>query len=451
MKSTIKIIIAVLLLSTGFIVTCSNDESSDNKAAIDNPPEKAWEEATLVVFDNPGLLYSPQIAFDGLGNAFAVWQQSDGTRYNVWANRYIPEIGWITATLIETNNAGSVSDSKVACDNFGNALVVWSQSDGTRSNIWANRYIRGIGWDTAHLIEFNDAGSASNPQIVINNEGDAFVIWIQSDGTRDNVWASRFIAGWGWATTVLIETDDAGPASSPHVACDDAGNAIAVWSQSDGTRKNIWANRYTAGSGWGVAALIETENAGDAFNPRVAVDGNGNAIAVWSQSDGIRDNLWANRYTANIGWSTATLIETENLGNASSPQIACDNAGNAIAIWYQRNPIEHVWANRYTVGSGWGTAALLETDDTHPAMNPQIVMDREGNAIVTWMQNDGAWCNIVANRYVYNNGWDNPTPIENINKTFDVPQIAIDQEGNIIVIWWEWGVMLNRIWANIFR
>ena len=100
-----------------------------------------------------------------------------------------------------------------------------------------------------------------------------------------------------FGTAALIETDNAGDASSrPQVAIDTNGNALAVWRQSDGTRYNIWANRYTAGTGWGTAALIETDNAGNAFDPQVAIDTNGNALAVWQQYDGTRYNIWANRY-----------------------------------------------------------------------------------------------------------------------------------------------------------
>lgn len=58
----------------------------------------------------------------------------------------------------------------------------------------------------------------------------------------------------------------------------------------------IWANRYTAGTGWGTAALIETDNAGNAYSPQIACDTAGNALAVWDQSDGTRLNIWANRF-----------------------------------------------------------------------------------------------------------------------------------------------------------
>ena len=60
-------------------------------------------------------------------------------------------------------------------------------------------------------------------------------------------------------------------------------------------RSDIWANRFTPAAGWGVAELIETGAYTAAF-PQVAVDPDGNAVAVWEQSDGIRSNIWANRF-----------------------------------------------------------------------------------------------------------------------------------------------------------
>jgi hypothetical protein len=126
-------------------------------------------------------------------------------------------------------------------------------------------------------------------------------VWEQSDGTfSTDIWSNRFIAGTGagtgWGTATLIETDNAGPAAMPQIAIDASGNALAVWLQWDGTRYSILANRYTASQGWGTAALIETDNAGDAGSPQIAFDANGNALAVWRQYDGTRYNIWSNRF-----------------------------------------------------------------------------------------------------------------------------------------------------------
>ena len=152
--------------------------------------------------------------------------------------------GWGTAQLIETDNAGSASWPTLAVDSSGSALAVWEQSDGTRQNIWANRLIPATGWGTAQLIETDNAGNTSRPQVAVDPLGNALAVWVQSDGTRDNIWANRFSTATGWGTARLIATDDAEGASSPRVAIDSSGNALAVWQQYDGTRTNIWANRF---------------------------------------------------------------------------------------------------------------------------------------------------------------------------------------------------------------
>ena len=98
-----------------------------------------------------------------------------------------------------------------------------------------------------------------------------------------------------WGAAELIETDNAGNASTPQIAIDSSGNAVAVWTQWDGTRDSIWANRFN-GTSWGTAELIEADNAGNAEYPQIAFDSSGNAIAVWYQSDGNRVNIYANRF-----------------------------------------------------------------------------------------------------------------------------------------------------------
>ncbi len=94
----------------------------------------------------------------------------------------------------------------------------------------------------------------------------------------------------------MIDTGALQEAGSTQIAVAPNGDALAVWYQHDGTRYNIRANRYTAGKGWGWAELIEGDDAGDARDPQIAFDAEGNALAVWSQYYGGYDNIWANRF-----------------------------------------------------------------------------------------------------------------------------------------------------------
>src|SRR3972149_5060973 len=238
--------------------------------------------------------------------------------------------GWGAAVSLESNNLDAVFP-QVAVDPRGNAIAVWRQFDGNIDNLTANRYVAGLGWTGEVLIEAEDAGGANQPQIALDPPGNAMVVWRQSNGTRDSIMANRHVAGVAWGTPVYVETDDAGNAGYPQVDADPAGNAVAVWHQSDGTRTNIWANRYAVGAGGGTAGGMETDTAGAASAPQVAVNAAGNAVAVWYQSDGTRTNIWANRYAVGAGWGTAERIETDNAGGASDPQVAVDAAGDAAA------------------------------------------------------------------------------------------------------------------------
>ena len=137
---------------------------------------------------------------------------------------------------------------------------------------------------------------------------------------------------------MLIETDDAGNAVYPQVAMDANGNAFAIWRQSDGTINNIWSNRYSVGSGWGTATLVETDAGNTYDRPQIAMDASGNALAVWIQDYSIRTYIVSNRYTVGSGWGTATPIESDT-GGIEDPQVAVDASGNALAIWSKGNNI----------------------------------------------------------------------------------------------------------------
>jgi hypothetical protein len=58
-------------------------------------------------------------------------------------------------------------------------------------------------------------------------------------------------------------------------------------------------------------------------------------------------------------WGTAEMIE-DNANNASTPQIAFDSSGNAIAVWSQNDAdidaVNNIWANRFDSSTAeWGT------------------------------------------------------------------------------------------------
>jgi hypothetical protein len=352
-----------------------------------------WGTAELIETDNTGDAGFPKIGLEEDGSAVAVWEQFDGVLYNIWANRFDGS-AWGTPELIETDNSGRAGTPEIGMQGNNDITAVWDQFDGTHWNIWANQF-NGSEWGTPELIETDNAGDAVSPRIGMDSSGSAIVVWQRWDGTRYNIWSNRF-DGFVWGTPEQIDTNT-NDASQPQISMDNTGTAIAVWHQFDGTHVNIWANRFD-GSAWGTPELIETDNAGDAIYPHISMDDTGSASAVWRQSDGIRYNAWANRFDGST-WGTPELIETDNAGDVLYPRISMDSTGTAIAVWGQSDGIRYnIWANRFN-GSAWGTPELIETDNAGDALYPQISMDDVGTAIAVWGQSDGTRYNAWANRF----------------------------------------------------
>ena len=332
-----------------FAVWRQSDGTRTNIWAAHYTPGPGWQSAVLLERDDVGWAQNARVSADPWGNATAVWSQDDGNFSSLYSARFSAGAGWSAPVLVE-NATGDVQEPHVATDGTGASFAVWSQFDGTRYNIWTARHAPGAGWSAPSVLEREDSGWALTPKVAASQGGDAVAVWHQSDGARNNIWAARYQRGLGWGVPAQVEHNDAGDALEPEVATDASGNAVAVWHQYDGTRFDIFANRYVAGAGWGTPAPLEASIAGDSVLPDVAVDAAGNAVAVWYQHDGTRYNIWASRFVPGAGWGNATALETDDAGNAFTPRVAVDGGGNATAVWHQWNGARfQVFANRFSV------------------------------------------------------------------------------------------------------
>jgi hypothetical protein len=452
-------LIAVILVGLVSIIASGGGGDGTSSSGGSQVVPKSWGAAGLIETSN-GNASSPQVAVGQNGNAIAVWSQDDGVRESIHANHYDAlSDSWGVAGLIETDNTGNATSPQVAIDSNGNAIAVWYQDDGVRLNIYANRYdALSRSWGLAESIETDNAGDAWVPQVAVDPNGNAIAVWYQNNGVRYNIYANRYDeVSNSWGPAALIETDNTGSASAPQVAIDSIGNAIAVWMQDDGVRLNIHANRYDVLSdSWGSAELIETDNVGDASFPQVAVNQNGNAVAVWVQDDGLRYSIYANRYDAlSRSWGAAELIEADNAEHAFKPDIAVPPNGNAVAVWFQYDGVRYnIHANSYDeLSRSWGLAESIETDNSGDAWNHEVVADRNGNAIAVWTQHDGVRYNIYANCYdALSGSWGSAKLIDadNIGDAWE-PHVAADPNGNAIVVWMQDDGVRDNIWANIYN
>lgn len=341
------------------------------------------------------------LAVDDKGNAIALWAQ-DGDpgpaqRFDVWTNRFDAASGsWGTATLLETDDTGLAVGAQVAFDGLGNAFAVW-QSDGDatanqRYDIWAARWDAARrAWDAPTRLE-TDAGSARAPQVAAAADGTALVVWSQDFGTTTHIRASRYAAGGvtAWSAPASIATFAQGGGGNVRLAMNPAGQAVAVWESNEYPEAHIGASRFDAVTAmWSAAVRIDTVNLLTRL-PRVSIDRDGNVLAAWQELDG-RYSLAASRYSVAAGtWSPPELIERDDVGNIGAWDLAGNAAGETVVVWQASDgTLQNVWANRFTPGSGWGEAAPIETTSIGHAQNPTAVISATGVIAAVWSQADG--------------------------------------------------------------
>ncbi len=418
--------------------------------------DKAWQSAASIE-KNDGAATAPQIAANANGNAVAVWTQTEGAITRIWSSYYTLGSGWSTAVPIENDMTGSGSAPQVAIDPQGNALAVWVQkySNGL-SYLQSNRYTAG-GWQPGAVtqVETDNAADASDPQIAFDANGNALVVWTRY---QNKIWAVRRPAGGAWEHEVQIEpANGATVASKPQIAVNASGNALAVWVESDLNGQYVMANRYTAGSGWATAGMISA-NVYETRAAQVAIDANGNGLAVWEQyDDKTVVDILSSRFTPGTGWRTARSITTDKAHDAKAPQLAFDAKGNALAVWAGTLSSGAIWSTRFAVGaSDWDAATPIGAPNAFATLDtPQIAFDGSGTAYAVWAQYiSGQYkgTHIVSSRLSAGGTWTDPELIEPDDfGNASVPQIAVDANGNATAVWHQSDGTRDNVVANRFE
>jgi len=443
--------IAFLFLSTLAIVIVPGRVSL--KLPAETLAGPGWGTSALLETGSLTAEY-PEVAVDGAGNAIAIWIQSNGTDDRIWSNRYEVGVGWGNPEIVDAGGSSIYSDApQIAMDGSGNAIAVWSQYYHSQ-NIFSRRYVVGSGWGTVEHVEENIYGSYS-PRVAMNSEGAAVVVWEMGV----EIWSNRYEVGTGWGSPERVHR----PVSGSHgpyvgVAMDGEGNAFCVWSQYDGSNyENVSARRYDVVSGWGTTQLLETDDLLDrAWGVDVAADSLGNAVAIWDQynnSDYEHRSIFTSRYAFGSGWEPAQLLGANDSSSESYPQVAMDDGGNATAIWsrYDGATSSNISASRYVAGSGWGAIELV-SENVEWCECPQIAIDGAGNAVAVWCQWQNSRNDIWSNHYVMGSGWGTPVLVETEDSAnFYDPRVGVDNLGNAIAVWHQSDGAVDHIWSNRYE
>lgn len=276
------------------------------------------------------------------------------------------------------------------------------------------------------------SAQAFDPIVAIDDDGNAVAIWRASSGGDTILQGATLAAGsLIWVSTTDLSST--GQAVAHDIAMNANGEAVAVWSDTPGGI--VLAATLASGSGvWVPATAPLSQPLQPGFNPQVAIDPSGNAVAVW-QTNGpgavIRGSL--------LAAGSSTWIPTTDLTSADFseiPQVAVDAAGNAVAVWRTINGAlnEAIHAARLPFGS----TVWIPTGDVAPfsvtlVTDQQVAMNLAGAAIASWFEFSGGNTSVrAAILPIGSNTW---TPTDLLLPDTSFARIAIDPAGNAVAAW----------------
>ena len=384
--------------------------------------EAAWDGALRI--DVGAAVYAwsaPSVAFGPNGRAIAVFAHGNESLVtHIFANRYNggqwSDDAWDGPVRIDSSLSLFSTQPSISISAGGEAIATFTQLDiDLTTSACASRY-SGAGWgdgawEAAKRIDSNAGDFASGPRFAFGPDGTGIAVFAEGPAQESyRIHANRYnTAAWwlfAWDGALRIDAEAAVLSVEPSIAFDAAGRAIAAFTQNDGMLSHTFAVRYeTSGSsGWVEPERIDADTAFSSYEARLSTDGVSRVMAVFRQSDGTRDRIYANLFDG-TSWRGAVAIDGDGGGDARAPRIAVSPGGQALALFLRSDGThDHVYANFYG-GAGWGEGAWLgvrriDADSGGSASQPEIAYDAGGNAIAVFRQSDGENLRIYANRFV---------------------------------------------------
>jgi microcompartment protein CcmK/EutM len=387
-----------------------------------------------------------QVALDRGGNAVVAWRAYDGANYRIQVRRRTAS-GGLSAVQTLSPAGRNAYEVQLAVDPSGNAVVVWQVFDGVNYRIQARR--RTAAGSLSSVRTLSQSGQdAEAPQVAVDGDGNAVVVWSRSDGTEERIQARRRTAG-GSLSAVQTLSHAGRQAFRPQVGMDRAGNAVVVWQRSDGANWRVQLRRRTAAGGLSAVQTL-TPSGETAYEPRLAVDRDGAAVVVWERYNGIDNRIQVRRRTAAGGLSTVKNLSAAGQ-NAFNAQVAVDPNGNAVVVWdWYDGTHFRIQARRRTAAGGLSTVKNLSAAGQH-ASNAQVALDAKGNAVVVWTRFDGAKYRIQTRRRSASGSLGPVQTVSAAGQDAQYPQVAADAAGNGVVVWQRYDGSDDRIQAARLR
>jgi hypothetical protein len=266
--------------------------------------------------------------------------------------------------------------------------------------------------------------------------------------------AMSAMAASGWLPSLPVSDSDYG--SSHDVAMDSAGNVFAVWRASQPGSNEVMFSMRPAGGGFSTPQPLTAAGVAG-FNPQIAVNSRGDAIATWTFQDRGADTQGVQAAFRPAGGSFGPAEDVVSTGlSPFSGQIgfpAIDGDGDAVIAMRSVQGGSFV-AESVSVAYGEAASGAYELTPLSGFIGstgqvPGVAMNSRGDAVMSFLAPDSD----TGNKFVIWAGirpagesslWDEEELASTSPSTTDMP-VAIDDAGDVNLLWiTSGGLLMNE-------
>lgn len=340
------------------------------------------------------LSHSPDVGMAASGNAMFTWATPGASGYPDLIKGVARAASGAMGTV---QTLGSGAYPRVAVDANGHSVFSWGVYGGIQA-----RSRSASGALTAMQIVVTTYGAQSitgEHDMAVDAHRNAVFVWAGDDETGTSRISTRTRLANGTLSAVQRLSAAGGDATDPRLAVDPDGNAVFVWQRWDGVYWRVQARARSAG---GALSAVHTLSAPDqdAGAPAVAVDASGRALFAWSRFDGAHWRVQSRpRSATGVLGATETLSPAgQDAGTPSlvpshadgAPQVAVDARGRAAFVWSRFDGAN--WRIQARARSSTGVLRAVDTlsGAGQDARAPRVVVDAIGGTVFAWSRCDGA-------------------------------------------------------------
>jgi len=256
-----------------------------------------------------------------------------------------------------------------------------------------------------------------------------------------------------------INESISGSVSFPDVASQPDGSFVVVWSSDqDGDGAAVRARRFSRnGSALSGEFGVNEETLGDQFRPRVATDGRGDFVVVWSGQDGDGTGVSARLFAADgTALGPEFQVNAETAGSQQHPAVSRSASGAILVSWFDHTSDSVAAATFDAAGSPMLAEFVVSTTGLYPGTSDLACGIRsDGDFVVAWVAahevGGSPTTDIFQKRYSAGG-----VPLSGDFQLSDPgpngwyfsynPDLGVDEHDNFLVVW---HTQLNLAWGQV--